>query len=70
MDRCREEINTQIDELLYTFEIKRSLSHKEKPYDNSVSESNFKNLKFEFVYQNKFSTLKELVLEFGEHIWW
>lgn len=24
MDRCREEINTQIDELLYTFDIKRS----------------------------------------------
>ena len=69
-DRGREFINTQIDELLYTFDIKRSLSHKGTPYDNAVAEANFKSLKFEFVYQNKFNTLKELEVELGGHIWW
>ena len=69
-DRGREFINTQIDELLYTFDIKRSLSHKGTPYDNAVAEANFKSLKYEFIYQNKFSTLKELEVELGGHIWW
>lgn len=57
------------DEILYTFDIKRSLSHKGTPYDNAVAEANFKSLKFEFVYQNKFNTLKELEVELGGHIW-
>jgi putative transposase len=48
-DRGREFINTQIDELLYTFDIKRSLSHKGTPYDNAVAKANFKSLKFEFL---------------------
>lgn len=69
-DRGREFINTKIDELLNTFNIQRSLSHKGTPYDNAVAEANFKSLKFEFVYQNKFNTLKELEVELGGHIWW
>ena len=69
-DRGKEFINKQIDKLLSTFNIKRSLSHKGTPYDNAVAEANFKSLKFEFVYQNKFNTLEELERELGGHIWW
>ena len=56
-DRGKEFINEQIDTLLKTFEISRSLSDPGVPYDNAVAESNFKSLKFEFVYQNKFQHL-------------
>ncbi len=69
-DRGKEFINKQIDNLLSTFDIKRSLSHKGTPYDNAVAEANFKSLKFEFVYQNRFNTLEELERELGGHIWW
>ena len=69
-DRGKEFINEQIEALLSTFDIKRSLSHKGNPYDNAVAEANFKSLKFEFVYQNKFETLEELQRELGGHIWW
>ena len=69
-DRGKEFINKQIESLLSTFDIKRSLSHKGTPYDNAVAEANFKSLKFEFIYQNKFNTLEELERELGGHIWW
>ena len=69
-DRGKEFINKQIEELLSAFDIKRSLSHKGTPYDNAVAEANFKSLKFEFVYQNKFDTLEELKKELGGHTWW
>lgn len=69
-DRGKEFINEQIEALLSTFDIKRSLSQKGTPYDNAVAEANFKSLKFEFVYQNKFETLEELQRELGGHIWW
>ncbi len=69
-DRGKEFINKQIDSLLSAFDIKRSLSHKGTPYDNAVAEANFKSLKFEFIYQNKFNTLEELERELGGHIWW
>lgn len=69
-DRGKEFINEQIEALLSTFDIKRSLSHKGTPYDNAVAEANFKSLKFEFVYQNKFETLEQLQRELGGHIWW
>lgn len=69
-DRGKEFINKQIDNLLDTFDIKRSLSHKGTPYDNAVAEANFKSLKFEFVYQNKFNTIEELEKKLGGHIWW
>ena len=36
------------------------MSNPGVPYDNSVAESNFKSLKFEFVYQNQFENLEEL----------
>ncbi len=38
--------------------------------DNLVAESNFKSLKFEFVYQNQFENLEELKRKLGGHIWW
>ena len=69
-DRGKEFINQEIERLLSTFNIKRSLSHKGNPYDNAVAESNFKSLKFEFVYQHKFDNLEQLQRELRGHIWW
>ena len=69
-DRGKEFINTQIEDLLSTFKIKRSLSNKGTPYDNAVAEANFKSLKFEFVYPNRFNSLEELESKLGAHIWW
>ncbi len=69
-DRGREFINKELDRLLTEFEIKRSLSEKGTPYDNAVAEANFKSIKFEFVYQNKFDTLEQLNKEFGAYVWW
>ncbi|MGF3183640.1 DDE-type integrase/transposase/recombinase [Facklamia sp. P12934] len=60
IDRGKEFINKQTDNLLSKFDIKRLLSHKGSPFNNSVAEANFKSLKFEFVYQNRFNRLKEL----------
>lgn len=69
-DLGKEFINKQIEGLLSTFNIKRSLSHKGTAYDNAVAEANFKSLKFEFIYQNKFETLEILQKESSGHIWW
>ena len=69
-DRGREFINKELDRLLIEFDIKRSLSEKGTPYDNAVAEANFKSIKFEFVYQNRFDTLEQLNQEFGAHVWW
>lgn len=69
-DRGKEFINKEIERLLSEFGIKRSLSNPGVPYDNSVAESNFKSLKFEFVYQNQFENLEELKRKLGGHIWW
>lgn len=59
-DRGPEFNSAVIDELLDVFEIKRSLSAKGCPYDNSVDESTNKIPKAEFVYRERFSTLREL----------
>ena len=37
-----------IDEILETFNIKRSLSHKGSPHDNAVAEATYKIVKTEF----------------------
>ncbi len=50
-DRGKEFDNQAIDELLTTFDINRSLSHKGCPFDNAVAESTYKSLEVEFVYQ-------------------
>lgn len=65
-DRGPELNNAAIDELLDVFEIKRSLSAKGCPYDNSVDESTSKILKAEFVYRERFSTLRELQAELSD----
>lgn len=69
-DRGREFMNQIIDDLLKTFEIKRSLSHKGTPYDNAVAEATFKTIKFEFVYQKRFEVLNQLHQEFKAYVWW
>ena len=69
-DRGNEYDNIIINNILNTFKIDRSLSRKGNPYDNAVSEANNKSLKIEFIYQNKFETLKQLQLELAEHVYW
>ncbi|WP_409241411.1 IS3 family transposase [Enterococcus faecium] len=70
-DRGKEFDNQAIDELLTTFDINRSLSHKGCPFDNAVAESTYKSLKVEFVYQYTFETLQQLDLELFDYVnWW
>lgn len=59
-DRGSEFKNYSIDDLLTTFNIKRSLSAKGCPYDNAVAEAKFKIIKTEFVRFRRFETLKHL----------
>ena len=44
-DRGNEFKNETIEELLETFHMERSLSHKGCPYDNAVAEATFKIIK-------------------------
>ncbi|MFQ8677219.1 MAG: transposase, partial [Enterococcus avium] len=70
-DRGKEFDNQAIDELLTTFDINRSVSHKGCPFDNAVAESTYKSLKVEFVYQYTFETLQQLDLELFDYVnWW
>jgi putative transposase len=62
-DRGSEFNNQLIDDVLSTFNIKRSLSLKGCPYDNAVAESTFKIFKTEFVYGRNFERLDKLQLE-------
>ena len=54
--------NQTIEELLETFHIERSLSHKGCPYDNAVEEATFKIIKTEFIWNETFTNLSELKL--------
>lgn len=69
-DRGSEFNNHLIDDVLNTFNIKRSLSLKGCPYDNAVAESTFKIFKAEFVYGRSFESLERLKLELGDYIHW
>lgn len=69
-DRGREYDNIKIDDILESFEIRRSLSRKGNPYDNAVSEAVNKILKVEFIYQRKFETLEDLELQLSEYVYW
>ena len=69
-DRGSEFNNQIIDEVLSTFEIKRSLSLKGCPYDNAVAESTFKIFRAEFVHGRNFESLDRLRLELGDYINW
>ena len=69
-DRGAEFKNVGIDELLSTYKIKRSLSHKGNPYDNAVAEATFKILKTELINDTHFSTLEQLSLELFDYVHW
>jgi len=69
-DRGSEFNNQLIDDVLTTFDIKRSLSLKGCPYDNAVAESTFKIFKAEFVYGRSFECMERLRLELGDYIHW
>lgn len=65
-DRGLEFKNKDIDDLLKSFNIERSLSKKGSPYDNSIAESTNKALKNEFIYQNIFNSIDELERKLAE----
>lgn len=69
-DRGSEFKNRIIDEVIETFDIKRSLSMKGCPYDNAVAEANFKLFKTEFVYGRNFDSLQQLRHELDEYVTW
>ena len=69
-DRGNEFKNQTIEELLETFRIERSLSHKGCPYDNAVAEAIFKIIKTEFVWNETFANLSELKLKLWDYVHW
>jgi len=69
-DRGSEFDNQLIDELLDTFDIKRSLSFKGCPFDNAVAESTFKMIKNEFIYRRVFESAEQLELELADYVQW
>ena len=69
-DRGSEFKNYLIDDLLTTFNIKRSLSAKGCPYDNAVAEAQFKIIKTEFVRFRRFETLEHLHTELMAYVYW
>ncbi len=69
-DRGNEFKNQIIEELLETFHIGRSLSHKGCPYDNAVAEATFKIIKTELVWNETFADLSELKLKLWDYVHW
>ncbi len=69
-DRGKEFDNKLIDEVLKTFNIKRSLSTKGCPYDNAVAEATMKAIKTEFIKQMKFEDLNQLETELFDYMNW
>ena len=69
-DRGNEFKNQTIEELLETFHIERSLSHKGCPYDNAVEEATFKIIKTEFIWNETFTNLSELKLKLWDYVHW
>ena len=69
-DRGSEFNNLLIDDMLDTFQIRRSLSLKGCPYDNAVAESTFMIFKAEFVYGRNFPNLQALKLELADYVHW
>ena len=69
-DRGSEFKNKIIDELIKTFNIQRSLSHKGCPYDNAVSEATYKIFKTEFVMNKTFDSLHELKFQLADYVHW
>lgn len=69
-DRGNEFKNKVIDEVIKTFNIKRSLSNKGCPYDNAVVESFYNIIKTEFIKQKDFFNIKALEYELADYINW
>ena len=69
-DRGSEFDNMLIDDLLETFQIKRSLSLKGCPYDNAVAEATFKMIKAEFIYHRQFDSIEQLNYELADYVHW
>lgn len=69
-DRGSEFANSDIDDLLEAFDIRRSLSHKGNPYDNAVIESTNRILKKELIYRRAFSDLGQLRRELSSYVRW
>lgn len=69
-DRGNEFKNSAIEEILETFHMERSLSHKGCPYDNAVAEATFKIIKTEFIWNETFHNLDELKLKLWDYVNW
>lgn len=69
-DRGKEFDNKLIDDALEIFNIQRSLSMKECPYDNAVAEATFKVFKTEFANQANFSAVDQLEIELNDYVHW
>ena len=69
-DRGNEFDNKLIDEVLFKFNIHRSLSHKGNPYDNAVAEATYKIFKTEFCFNRKFDTLEQLERDLFDYVNW
>ncbi len=69
-DRGKEFDNKLIDDVLDTFQIRRSLSKKGCPHDNAVIESTNKTLKTEFIYQQGFDSVASLRTKLSCYIHW
>ena len=59
-----------IDDLLKTFNIRRSLSAKGYLFDNAVAEAQFKIIKTEFVRSRHFESLSHLKQELAAYVYW
>lgn len=69
-DRGNEFKNKLIDEVIDTFDIKRSLSKKGCPYDNAVAEATYKIVKTEFAFNRRFDSYEELERELFDYVNW
>ncbi|KAF0227072.1 MAG: Transposase [Erysipelotrichaceae bacterium] len=69
-DRGLEFKNQNVDKVLETFNIKRSLRLKGCPYDNAVAEAMYKLIKKEFVYPRRFMRLGQLEVELDRYVTW
>lgn len=69
-DRGSEFDNAEVDLMLETFGIERSLSAKGCPYDNAVDESTNRILKAELIHRASFGTTRELRSKLSDYVHW
>ena len=69
-NRGSEFANPGIDDLLEAFDIRRSLSRKGYPYDNTVIESTNRILKKGLIYRRAFTDLGQLRRELNSYVRW